>query len=141
MRHRPIGRRATAVLCQERPSNCSCGYSYSGNLTRQHGGSYFDGRNCPELAPPGRKDQRQPSASHWVQQTCGGARDRRYHWSVGENKCPPKVSQGRALAAEGVGRKYDYVRSNEYCRTADRQSTDTWSCSCLPASVEVATAV
>ncbi len=60
--------------------------------------------------------------------------------TVGENKCPPKVSQGRALAAEGVGRKYDYVRSNECCRTADCRSTDTWSCSCLPVSDEAATA-
>jgi hypothetical protein len=60
--------------------------------------------------------------------------------AVGENKCPPKGSQGRALAAEGVSRKYDYVRSNGCCRTAGRRSTDTWSCSCLPPSDEVAPA-
>jgi hypothetical protein len=39
-----------------------------------------------------------------------------------------------------VGRKYDYVRSNGCCRTVDCRSTDRWSCSCLPASDEAATA-
>ena len=51
-------------------------------------------------------------------------------------------SQGfprETLAAERVGRKYDNVRSNQCCRTADSRSTDTWSCSCLPASDEVGT--
>jgi transposase-like protein len=45
------------------------------------------------------------------------------------------------LAAERIGRKYNYVRSNGCCRTADGRSTDRWSCSCLPASARTTNAI
>jgi hypothetical protein len=55
---------------------------------------------------------------------------------------PPKVSQGRALAADGVGRKYHYVRSNEMSvaelPTADPLTRGRAVASQLPANSTIA---